>query len=278
MPRVLTNQRDNQHHPLWEGPHFQIISYDYEHLTHHDKFKHFKHAVEPQYIACLVCEGAIAYENQSRSKNLQPGTLYFVSQPSQVVTYLPKGLEEARYYWVCCKGKLVIDSFNYLTRRYGFVHEYLELQDVSPIFRKLVQKIKSQSNKHEVSVSAYEWFQRIWEIVEENYERIDADISNEPPVSALLGMDCMTFKDYARKLGYSPSHLSRELKKSWGKSPGKALRNMRLDEAARLLKESDLPAGEIAQKVGYNSASSFNRAFRIRFGNTPIKYRKLHTD
>lgn len=278
MTRVLINERDNQHPPVWEGPFFQIISYDHEHLTHHDKNRHFKHAVEPQYLVCLIEQGAITYENQSVTRKLKAGSLYFVPQPSQTVTSLAKNDTSSDYYWVLFKGRMAIDCFSYLTRRFGFIHENLDLAETQPCFELLFEKIKNVSSKHEVSIYGYELFHGIWELIASNHQGIDLDLEQAPSASTLLGLDCMTFKDYANKLGYSPSHLSRELKKSWGKSPGKTLRNMRLDEAARLLKSTNMSAYDIGQKVGYNSASSFNRAFSIRFGKTPMKYRKTQSD
>ena len=45
--------------------------------------------------------------------------------------------------------------------------------------------------------------------------------------------------------------------------------------AARLLQSSDSSVLNIAAEVGFDNLSYFNRAFKEKFGVTPLKYRKL---
>lgn len=47
----------------------------------------------------------------------------------------------------------------------------------------------------------------------------------------------------------------------------------RLHNAARLLLESDMSVKEVAYAAGYEHPSSFIRAFRHRFSQTPRSYR-----
>lgn len=51
------------------------------------------------------------------------------------------------------------------------------------------------------------------------------------------------------------------------------LDEVRYDVARQLLRETTLPAGEIAQAVGYAEASSFTHAFRRWSGRTPAQWR-----
>ncbi len=54
---------------------------------------------------------------------------------------------------------------------------------------------------------------------------------------------------------------------------------LRMQEAKRLLRQTDLPLGEVARKSGYSSLSSFLRMFAARTGRPPREYRehcKLH--
>lgn len=48
----------------------------------------------------------------------------------------------------------------------------------------------------------------------------------------------------------------------------------RLQEAMKLLRDTDLPVGTIANRIGYGQASAFSTAFRRRFGVTPLQARK----
>ena len=47
-------------------------------------------------------------------------------------------------------------------------------------------------------------------------------------------------------------------------------------EAAELLRGTELGMGQIAQQIGYESASKFSAEFRKHFGLLPSEYRKMH--
>lgn len=47
-----------------------------------------------------------------------------------------------------------------------------------------------------------------------------------------------------------------------------------MEQAARLLRETDRSVAEIAQAVGYDSQSKFTAAFKAFFGALPREYRK----
>lgn len=80
--------------------------------------------------------------------------------------------------------------------------------------------------------------------------------------------------EFARQLQVTPTHLSRVCRDASGR-PALALLNERiLYEARRLLLETDLPAREIAQQLGFSSAAYFTRAFSQAVGRTPSDFRK----
>ena len=60
-----------------------------------------------------------------------------------------------------------------------------------------------------------------------------------------------------------------------GCSPMAALRQLRMRQAGNLLTANVLSIEQIAHAVGYESRSSFTRAFREAFGNNPAEYRAL---
>ena len=49
---------------------------------------------------------------------------------------------------------------------------------------------------------------------------------------------------------------------------------LRLEEAKQMLETGDLPVEAVAQDVGYEDASFFNRLFRRKVGLTPSEYRR----
>jgi AraC-like DNA-binding protein len=80
--------------------------------------------------------------------------------------------------------------------------------------------------------------------------------------------------DYARDLHVTPTHLSRVCRDASGR-PALALLNERIMyEARRLLLDTDLPAREVAEQLGFSSAAYFTRAFAQAVGQTPKAFRQ----
>jgi AraC family transcriptional regulator len=77
----------------------------------------------------------------------------------------------------------------------------------------------------------------------------------------------------ARQAGLSPYHFLRVFRKVTGVSPHQLLLRMRLNAAARRLRETADPVTEIAYGVGFEDLSNFVRSFRAEFGASPSRYR-----
>jgi AraC family transcriptional activator of pobA len=52
------------------------------------------------------------------------------------------------------------------------------------------------------------------------------------------------------------------------------LNDVRLTNAAQLLKQTELPIVEVANRVGYSDQSYLNRRFKQRFGESPLQFRR----
>ncbi len=84
-----------------------------------------------------------------------------------------------------------------------------------------------------------------------------------------LSLDAM-----AEVAGMSKYHFCRLFRQSAGVTPYQYLLGVRVDRAKRLLHSTDDSIGDIAAKVGFNSQSQFNRAFRKIAGTTPAAFRR----
>ncbi len=80
-------------------------------------------------------------------------------------------------------------------------------------------------------------------------------------------------RELASSLNLSSSQTLRKVKAATGKSVNQYIRELRLEKAAMLLKNTDNTASEIAYQVGFNSASYFNKTFSKYFGVTPGEYK-----
>jgi AraC family transcriptional regulator len=78
----------------------------------------------------------------------------------------------------------------------------------------------------------------------------------------------------AAQAGMSEFHFNRLFKRATGVPPSRYHITLRMDEARRLLRETDMRIIEIALEVGYTNPSHFARLFRQETGLSPSTYRR----
>ena len=78
--------------------------------------------------------------------------------------------------------------------------------------------------------------------------------------------------EMAADVGISRAQLHRKMKEITGTSTGKFLRNLRMEQAARLLREGKINISQIADRVGYADQSHFSVAFKTHFGLSPSEF------
>lgn len=108
----------------------------------------------------------------------------------------------------------------------------------------------------EAQLKDQEW-ERIREYFSEHY--FDSDFKLE---------------EVSKAIGISQKRLAAKVKHQLNLSPREYLRELRLNEGARLLCSSTLAINKIAFDLGYNSAAHFNRQFKAKFEMTPKEYRE----
>lgn len=86
---------------------------------------------------------------------------------------------------------------------------------------------------------------------------------------APLGM-----KEVAHAAGRHEIHLAREFRRFYSVSVGNYLRQLRAEEAARLLLKPSANISGIAIESGFSSHSHLCRVFKAHFGVTPAQYRR----
>lgn len=85
----------------------------------------------------------------------------------------------------------------------------------------------------------------------------------------------ISLHDMSRVAYISTFHFNRVFHQITGLPPAKFILAMRLEEAKRLLLNTDLSVTDISFEVGYNSLSTFTRRFTQRVGLGPREFRYL---
>ena len=77
----------------------------------------------------------------------------------------------------------------------------------------------------------------------------------------------------ARVSGVSEAHFARSFRQAFGVPPHRYLLTRRIERAAALLRDTDLPVIDIALQTGWNSLGTFGRTFRDVTGESPSALR-----
>lgn len=84
----------------------------------------------------------------------------------------------------------------------------------------------------------------------------------------------ITIEELSKQYLINPTTLKTAFKAVYGTSIAAHIKKHRMEQAANMLRESDLPIAKIAQAVGYDSQSKFTVAFKRAFHVLPKEYRK----
>ncbi|GHJ37223.1 AraC family transcriptional regulator [Streptomyces sp. TS71-3] len=85
--------------------------------------------------------------------------------------------------------------------------------------------------------------------------------------------DPLTLADIAGEVHLSVYHLVRVFKDATGVTPHRFLTRLRIEEAKRLLRDTDLPIAQIALRCGFGTPGSLSNAFLRHAGARPSVYR-----
>ena len=87
-----------------------------------------------------------------------------------------------------------------------------------------------------------------------------------------LGDSDLSVDSIAQKVGISRVHLHRKMKELTNQTPHSFIRNIRLQQAAKLLKEGKQSITEVMYTCGFSNAASFSTMFKNLYGCSPREY------
>lgn len=85
----------------------------------------------------------------------------------------------------------------------------------------------------------------------------------------------LKIEDYARLCNMSLSKFKKSFKEYYKATPGRWLKERKLDLAIHRLMHTDLPVNQVSFECGFEDVSHFIRVFKQKFRTTPLQYRNL---
>lgn len=91
-------------------------------------------------------------------------------------------------------------------------------------------------------------------------------------VKANLSNADLKIDDLGKELGMSHTPFYKKIKQLTNQTPNDFLKSIRLEQAKKLLTDSDLNISEIAYLTGFNSPKYFRECFKKQYGESPTDY------
>lgn len=231
----------------------------------------------PQYIEVgrilLVTRGRAVHEINLVPFETFPGNVLIIPQNTyirlsylsedyegQMISFsqLPTGFEK------CTRLNLGSEDFrrmqSYINLLWDTVHSAYERKCIEHLQTALMYDLKHMASQNRTDTTAHasrgqQLFQQF--------------------LDALGRADSLprSVKAYSDELCVTPNHLSAVVKQQSGRSVMDWLNAQQILRAQVLLRHSDLQIGEIADRLGFQSATFFSRFFKRETGMTPKEYR-----
>ena len=141
----------------------------------------------------------------------------------------------------------------------------LTLDDLRRAIARVVQSRRKQQNSYGNAVHVVDKMERP-EVRGNDEALMDRVIQS---VNQHLGDSDFTVEQLCTDAGISRAHLHRKMKELTGLPVTEFIRNIRLEQAARLLREQKLNITQVAYTVGFSNLGYFSTVFRKHFGISP---------
>ena len=155
----------------------------------------------------------------------------------------------------------------YLAKPFSLEELHLMIDNLIDNVRRLKGKFSGalkqddKVEKIEVKGNDEELMERIMKVVNEN-----------------MGDSDFNVEKMCDEVGVSRTQLHRKLKEMTGVPTSEFLRNIRLNEAARLIREGKINITQVSYMVGFANNSHFSTAFKKYFGMSPSEYAAKYTE
>ncbi|MCA0043853.1 helix-turn-helix domain-containing protein [Celeribacter litoreus] len=160
--------------------------------------------------------------------------------------------------------------------------EVIQQNEITGLIETLQKEIESDRPGRERAMALHGGMISLWlerqisimpeyDLTPDASRRIAAAFTSlvESELDASLGVS-----HFAHQLGVTPTHLSRACNIACGRSASAILADRLHYEARRMLAETDLPIKDVAEKLGFQSAAYFSRAFHKHTGLSPREFRQ----
>lgn len=239
-------------------------------------------AVRPNYLLHYIVEGEGVFQTGGVSYSLKKGEGFLI-EPNKQTFYQADAKNPWTYLWVGFDGTNAEKCINAVGL--DSEHPTFSFDDNGKLLELVNEMLRHNTmNTQEdfiLQSLLCEFFACLSGGISARFERLSKEERENRYVHKAVKFirnhyaDGITVNDVANYVALHRSYLFALFQKVLHISPQEYLTAFRLTRAKEELTLTDLPVAGIARNCGYQDPQVFTKAFKSRFGITPLKYRRI---
>ena len=240
----------------------------------------YKYEVLKSSVIHYVTKGCGTFKFNNKVYNLKEGDI-FILLKGMDVEYMASIDDPWEYYWIGFSGSKVGEYLNRTSIIDSYVANCSGNSKIPNIIVNMceISKTYNPSNSDDILLLK-ELYSLLYTLIKEfpkPFEYKDKELHTyiQDAIDFINSnyMNSITVHEIAEHVNLSRSYLYKMFIKNLKISPQKYLINLRMYKATLLLKNTKLPIGEVANKVGYADSLLFSKTFSKYFSVSPLNYR-----
>lgn len=234
----------------------------------------------PFFLFQCTLSGWGEFQARGCCKKIPPGWCLIVRIPGDHSYYLPLNSPHWRFFWIITNHPYAMERLSRVIRLADNVFQLPEDSLASAASRKLWMDTGSNSfgDEFEQERALIDWTIELHRFAhQQRYPQATLQHLTDQVHTAVLQQiqHPISISELAEKHGMSRSHFSHHFKTTTGISPAHYIARIRINEAARLLRQyPPITLKEIAEKTGFADANHFCKCFRRAYHLSPGSYRR----
>lgn len=232
---------------------------------------------EPFVILQWTRSGEGMFEGRHGAQRVPRDHAFIAVVPEASIYYYPPEAREPWVFtWMNWYGTFACELFRRFRARFGPVVPLSPRGATAAALRRVIA-LTSQpatAERAQVSLQSYGFVLEWWREAAGPAARREDRLARAVQFCQERFREPLGVKEIAHEAGMSREHFTRLFVEEMRQPPAAFLRQLRINEAATLLRETELPLREVAMRSGFFSARHLMRAFQRvhRFG--PSEYRR----
>ena len=240
----------------------------------------YKYEVLKNAVIHYITKGYGTFKINDEVYNLKQGDI-FILLKGMNVEYIASMGEPWEYYWIGFSGSKANECLNRTVIIESYAASCKEDSKIPHIILNMceISKTYNPSCSDDILLLK-ELYSLLYALIEEfpkpfEYKDKELHAYIQEAINFINSnyMNSITVNEIANHVNLSRSYLYKMFIKNLKISPQKYLINLRMYKATLLLKNTNLPIGEVASKVGYSDSLLFSKTFSKYFSMSPLNYR-----